>query len=1532
VYVRHIKGMPHEESAKDFIDWDASTSQLVPGARQRLHGLEAQLRRQLGDHVHDLHTTWSRHGRNGAVNKAYLKRFCDEFLIHQKALIDAELAILERTDERQLREQAHQHFGAERARVFAGRKALLERISRYTETVLPDRGPRLAKKRAPAAPLILLGGGGSGKSAVLARAAKESIQKSKRSGAIVLQRYIGGVPGTESLMTTLTTLTADIASLYGQPEPLTPENAKALSENFQEALRLANSRRPLILYLDALDQLDKADSAWMLEWLPKELPEYVRVVTSVRTDTNVDRSARKRYPKNRIEVQAMNPAEGRAMLSAWLADKRTAWFNAGIAPSTGRLLTLQQEQAVLVAFNARGNGSALWLKLAYEEAASWASWDAPRQLPNTISGMIEDLIDRRLLKHENHPKAFTERAMAYLAAGRFGLSESELGRALGTDKAVRAEFQANEKTQKRWEDDERLPPILWSRLFFDLQPYLGLAQVDGALLMRWFHREFGEVLKARYLASDEDRMTIHGALADTFLELERELRPEETNDDSLFRATDASGKQVSAALRRVMEQPWQLGQAGMQKELQMLLTNFGFSMGKCAANRTIDFVAELTACRTTCFENARFGTWQEFLLEQSYILRRGDQRWPAHKILLQIAVEHADDSPITMEADKWLNDGHCDWVWLRKRNRPRNLSQSPLLLVMEGHSKAVNGARFLEDGRVLSWSQDGTVGLWDGSSGIPLEILRGHTHGINIVKILPDGRVLSCSYDGAIRCWDTYSGALVSFMDGHKERINGISILSGGSLVSWSDDCTLRLWNLESGATLKVLRGHAEAITGVEVGPNCTILSWSLDKTLRLWSSMTGELLAILSGHTGRINGAQFLSDGVVISWSEDGTIRHWDAQSGTPSVVLEHHEAGEWAPIWGVGVLPNNQLLSWTGAGTGGGALYLWSATDEFPVVMEGHESSIRGAEVLSDGRALTWSDDKTLRIWDMKSGQTLALLRGHTDLVWGRWLSDQRVLSWSYDKTLRLWDCATGRTLAVLEGHSGRVLGARVLPNQVCLSWSSDNTLRLWDGLSGSLLAVMQGHTKPIQNVDVSADGRILSWSQDGSLRVWNGLALPSPHPAEKIAAEFLSAKFVSKRRLVSWGSFVSDDFKLRLWDSDTGALLAVLDGHKGVIEDVELLANDQILSWSNDGSLRLWDGNSGAPLTLMEGHSEGINGIEILSDQRILSWSWDGTLRVWNSQTGLQLAAMESQAMLEGGRACPGCVGARSLPDGRVLSWFSDDTIRLWNGRTGGLLAAMRGHSGSVLDAQLLLNGAVVSYCDGRFTQDYALRLWDSQSGTCIAVMDGHKKPIVGIRVFPDSRVLSWSDDHTLRLWDGNNGALLAVMEGHTDTIFIAEEMSQDQILSWSSDGSLRLWDGINGALLTVMKAHTNGISGIATSLQGQIFAWDWDDKVHLWDVSNGICLKTFTQPWIESTPLPELGDSVDRVAGATRFGNCWVQIINEGLVLVNIEDGWKAYWHGPSEEVVGSTTDSFVCQVDRELYWLIVIDGCDVLALN
>ena len=125
------------------------------------------------------------------------------------------------------------------------------------------------------------------------------------------------------------------------------------------------------------------------------------------------------------------------------------------------------------------------------------------------------------------------------------------------------------------------------------------------------------------------------------------------------------------------------------------------------------------------------------------------------------------------------------------------------------------------------------------------------------------------------------------------------------------------------------------------------------------------------------------------------------------------------------------------------------------------GHVSTIKGALLLRDGRALSWSGDCTLRVWDLATGAGRSLI-GHERGVEGALLlPDGGALSWSSDGTLRIWDLATGvgRTLT---GHDGPVGGALLLPDGGALSWSKDGTLRLWDlsrGRGARLPATMGG-----------------------------------------------------------------------------------------------------------------------------------------------------------------------------------------------------------------------------------------------------------------------------------------------------------------------------------------------------------------------------------------------------------------------------------------------------------------------------------------
>ncbi|MEO0803827.1 MAG: hypothetical protein AAFY57_16340, partial [Cyanobacteria bacterium J06642_2] len=72
-----------------------------------------------------------------------------------------------------------------------------------------------------------------------------------------------------------------------------------------------------------------------------------------------------------------------------------------------------------------------------------------------------------------------------------------------------------------------------------------------------------------------------------------------------------------------------------------------------------------------------------------------------------------------------------------------------------------------------------------------------------------------------------------------------------------------------------------------------------------------------------------------------------------------------------------------------------------------QGHTDWVRGVALTEDGRAVSASDDSTLRVWDLDSGETLQTLTGHTGPVLGVALTeDGRAVSASDDSTLRVWD----------------------------------------------------------------------------------------------------------------------------------------------------------------------------------------------------------------------------------------------------------------------------------------------------------------------------------------------------------------------------------------------------------------------------------------------------------------------------------------------------------------------------------------------
>ena len=109
----------------------------------------------------------------------------------------------------------------------------------------------------------------------------------------------------------------------------------------------------------------------------------------------------------------------------------------------------------------------------------------------------------------------------------------------------------------------------------------------------------------------------------------------------------------------------------------------------------------------------------------------------------------------------------------------------------------------------------------------------------------------------------------------------------------------------------------------------------------------------------------------------------------------------------------------------------------------------------------------------------------------------------SGSQDHTVKVWDVGTGQERATLKGHADPVTSVALSGDGKTLaSGSVDRTVKVWDVGTGQERATLKGHTDPVSSVALSGDGKTLvSGSEDGTVKLWE-VVLPheNPPPAGK------------------------------------------------------------------------------------------------------------------------------------------------------------------------------------------------------------------------------------------------------------------------------------------------------------------------------------------------------------------------------------------------------------------------------------------------
>ena len=303
-------------------------------------------------------------------------------------------------------------------------------------------------------------------------------------------------------------------------------------------------------------------------------------------------------------------------------------------------------------------------------------------------------------------------------------------------------------------------------------------------------------------------------------------------------------------------------------------------------------------------------------------------------------------------------------------------------------------------------------------------------------------------------------------------------------------------------------------------------------------------------------------------------------------------------------------------------------------------HQNEVTACMFSPDGHyALSACNERTLRLWDLRTGDSLHTFREYAKgIALCTFSPDERyVLSASDDSTLCLWDVQTGQSVHTFQEHWNTVSACMFSPDgRYVLSASDDSTLRLWDVQTGQSVHTFQGHSDTVRACAFSPDGQYaLSASGDCTLRLWDVQTGGSRRIWKHHERVGECAFSPDGRYALSATSFYYST--MHLWDVQTGESHHTWEHFGGIIGCAFSPDGRYVFSIStgegyadndNQPSLLLWDLQTGRNWKQFGSVNMGI----FSPDGRyVLSVSDDRIVRLLSSQTGKIINYWESDRHL-------------------------------------------------------------------------------------------------------------------------------------------------------------------------------------------------------------------------------------------------------------------------------------------------------------